>query len=251
MVFLFGQNNYICVVFYGSSHHLINMAKKKQGRDTSMEGVEGALSRTEQFIEDNQKWIVRVVTAILAIVAIFIGIKRFYLNPIEEEAHGQMFVAEQYFEADSFNLALYGDGNYSGFLQIIDDYGFTRASNLAKYYAGISFLKTGQYEDAIKYLKKFKSRDKMVAPIATGAIGDAYVELGETDTGLDYYLRAAGLSDNKFTSPMYLMKAGLIYENLGRYKEALEVYEKIRREYPEYSRNNNIEKYITRSRMQS
>ena len=109
------------------------MAKKKQATDTGMEGVEGALTKTEQFIEDNQKWIVRVVTGILAIVAIFIGVKRLYLGPLEEEAHGQMFVAEQYFEVDSFNLALYGDGNYSGFLQIIDDYGITKASNLASY----------------------------------------------------------------------------------------------------------------------
>ncbi len=244
------QNNYICVVFHRTHYHLIKMAKK-QDADSGMEGVEGALTRTEQFIEDKQKWIVRVVTGVLAIVAIFIGLKRFYINPMEEEANGQMFVAEKYFEVDSFNLALHGDGNYSGFLQIIDDYGITKASNLAKYYAGISYLKTGQYEDAIEYLKKFKSNDKMVAPIATGAIGDAYVELGDTRQGLNHYLKAADLSDNKFTTPMYLMKAGVVYESLGEYTKALGLYEQIRRDYPEYSRSNNIEKYITRSRMQS
>ncbi len=227
------------------------MAKKKHGTESGFDGVEGALTKTEQFIEDNQKWIVRVVTAVLAIVAIFIGVKRFYINPLEEEAHGQMFVAEQYFEIDSFNLALYGDGNYSGFLQIIDDYGITKASNLANYYAGISFLKTGQFEDAIEYLKKFKSKDKMVAPIAKGAIGDAYIELGDTKVGLDYYLEAADLSDNKFTTPMFLMKAGLVYEDLGQPKKALELYHRIRKDYPEYSRSNNIEKYITRSLMES
>jgi tetratricopeptide (TPR) repeat protein len=227
------------------------MVKKKQAPAPGIEGVEGALTRTEQFIEDNQKWIVRVVTGVLAVVAIIIGVKRFYLNPLEEEAHSQMFVAEQYFEVDSFNLALYGDGNYSGFLQIIDDYGITKASNLANYYAGISFLKSGEYEDAIEYLKKFKSKDKMVAPISTGAIGDAYIELGDAETGLDYYLKAAEISDNNFTTPMYLMKAGLVYEELGEFGEALELYEQIKRDYPEYSRSNNIEKYITRSRLQS
>ncbi len=226
------------------------MAKKKQG-SAGIEGVESALTRTEQFIEDNQKWIIRIVTAILAVVVIYIAFKRFYLNPLEEEAHGQMFVAEQYFEIDSFNLALYGDGNYSGFLQIIDDYGITKAANLSNYYAGISFMKLGQFEDAIEYLQKFKSKDKMVAPIATGAIGDAYVELGETRKGLDHYLKAAALSDNNFTSPMYLMKAGLVYENLGDNKKALDIYEQIRKDYPEYSRRNNIEKYITRSRISS
>jgi tetratricopeptide (TPR) repeat protein len=227
------------------------MTKKKQITDSGLEGVEGALTKTEQFIEDNQQWIVRVVTGVLLLVAVFIGIKRFYLNPLEEEAHGQMFVAEQYFEVDSFNLALYGDGNYSGFLQIIDDYGITKASNLAKYYAGISFLRTEQYEDAIDYLKKFKSKDKMVAPVATGAIGDAYVQLGEIEVGLDYYLKAADLSENNFTTPTYLMKAGLVQEELGEYKKALELYEEIRKDYPEYSRSNNIEKYITRSKLQS
>ncbi len=227
------------------------MAKKKQVSDAGLEGVEGALTKTEQFIEDNQKWIVRIITGIMALVIIFIGAKRFYLNPLEEEAHGQMFVAEQYFEVDSFNLALYGDGNYSGFLQIIDDYGITKAGNLSKYYAGISFLKLGDFEDAIDHLQKFKSKDKMVAPIATGAIGDAFVELGETEKGLNHYLKAASLSDNNFTSPMFLMKAGQIYENLGNNKKALDIYEQIRKDYPDYSRRNNIEKYITRSRISS
>ena len=227
------------------------MAKKKQVSDAGMEGVEGALTRTEQFIEDNQKWIIRIVTAVLAIVILFIGAKRFYLNPLEQEAHGQMFVAEQYFEIDSFNLALYGDGNYSGFLQIIDDYGITKAANLSQYYAGISFLKLGQFEDAIEYLQKFKSKDKMVAPIATGAIGDAYVELGEIEKGLDHYLKAASLSENNFTTPMFLMKAGQVYENLGDQRKALEVYEQIRKDFPDFSRRNNIEKYITRTRISS
>lgn len=227
------------------------MAKKKQGGEGGIESVESALTRTEQFIEDNQKIIIRIVTGVLLLVVIFIGSKRFYFLPLQEEANGQMFVAEQYFETDSFTLALYGDGNYSGFLQIIDDYGITKAANLSRYYAGISFLRLGQYDDAIDYLKKFKSQDKMVAPIASGAIGDAYVELGELKEGLNYYLKAASQSENNFTTPMFLMKAGLLYENLEEQARALELYEQIRREYPDYSRRNNIEKYITRSRMSS
>ena len=227
------------------------MAKKKQGSEGGIESVESALTKTEQFIEDNQKMIIRVVTGLLAVVVIFIGTKRFYLAPLQEEANGQMFVAEQYFETDSFSLALYGDGNYSGFLQIIDDYGITSSANLARYYAGISFLRLGQYEDAIEYLKKFKSNDKMVAPIATGAIGDAYLELGEQEEGLNYYLKASTQAENGFTTPMFLMKAGLLYETMEDHEKALELYEQIRRDYPDYARRNNIEKYITRCRMSS
>ncbi len=221
------------------------MSKKKQGGDIP-EGIESALSKTERYIEDNQKIILRVVFVIVAIIAVYVGMKRFYLIPRQAEAQSQMFVAEQYFEIDSFNLALYGDGNYSGFIEITEDYGWTKAGNLSKYYAGISYLQLGQFEDAIEYLEDFKASDKMIAPIAKGAIGDAYIELNDLETGLDYYLKAANLSDNNFTAPLYLMKASLIYENLEEFAQAEELYLRIQKDYPEYARNNNIEKYIER-----
>jgi len=221
------------------------MARKKHGSDLG-EGVESALSRTEQFFEENQKIIIRVAVVALAIAAIYLGYKRFYMIPRENEARSQMFVAEQYFETDSFNLALYGDGNYSGFLEIIDDYSVTKAANLARYYAGISFLRLGQYEDALEYLEKFKANDKMVSPIATGAIGDAHVELGELEKGLELYLKAVKMSENNFTSPIYLMKAAQVYEQLQEYDKAIEIYRQISKDFPDYSRENNIEKYIAR-----
>jgi tetratricopeptide (TPR) repeat protein len=219
------------------------MTKKKQGPDLG-EGVESALSRTERFIEDNQKSIIRVVTVLLALTAIFLGLKRFYLLPRENEARSQMFVAEQYFETDSFNLALYGDGNYSGFIEIIQDYGLTKAANLSQYYAGISYLRLGEYEDALSYLRKFRCRDKMVAPIAEGAKGDACVELGEMEKGLDYYLKAAGKSKNNFTTPIYLVKAAQVYEHLQDYNKALDIFNRIKSDFPDYARNNNVDKYI-------
>lgn len=221
------------------------MAKKKQGPDIG-EGVESALSRTERFIEENQKSIIRVVTVLLALTAILLAMKRFYLIPRENEARSQMFVAEQYFETDSFNLALYGDGNYSGFIEIIEDYGLTKAANLSQYYAGISYLRLGEYEDALDYLRKFKASDKMVAPIAEGAKGDACVELGEMEKGLDYYMKAAAKSNNNFTTPVYLVKAAQVNEHLQEFKKALELYQQVKKDFPDYARNNNIDKYIAR-----
>jgi tetratricopeptide (TPR) repeat protein len=221
------------------------MSKKKQGPVIG-EGVESALSRTERFIEENQKSIIRVVTVLLALTAILLAMKRFYLIPRESEARSQMFVAEQYFESDSFNLALYGDGNYSGFIEIIQDYGLTKAANLSQYYAGISYLRLGEYEDALDYLKKFRVRDKMVAPIAEGAKGDACVELGEMEKGLGYYLKAAKKSKNNFTTPIYMVKAAQVYEHLQEYGKALELYQQIKTDFPDYARNNNIDKYIAR-----
>lgn len=223
--------------------------KKKAATEQNIVVVEEALSKTEQFIEDNQKILLIIVGAVLAVVAIYMGYNKFYLAPLEEDAQEQMFVAEQYFEKDSLNLALNGDGMYLGFLDIADEYGSTKSGDLANYYAGISYLKLGQFEDAIDYLEDFNSDDKMVGPIATGGIGDAYWELGDVEQAISYFLKAAEQGDNEFITPLYLLKAGRVYESLDDYGKALELYERIESEYPKSYEGRKIEKFITRAKI--
>ena len=135
-----------------------------------------------------------------------------------------MFIAEMYFEKDSFNLALNGDGQYLGFLDIIDEYSLTNAANLAYYYAGLCYLHTSQYEEAINYLSNFSSDDIILSTLALGCIGDAYIELDNKDDALRYFEKAAHNSKNEFTSPRYLMKQANILELNNEYNEALEIY---------------------------
>jgi len=225
------------------------MSQKDINQD-KMEGVEVALTKTEQFIEDNQKTLSIAIGIIVVIVAAFLGFKRFYVAPLEKEAQASMFVAEQYFQRDSFNLALNGDGNNWGFIDIISDYKFTKSANLAKYYAGISNLYLGDYEEAISYLKKFKSDDLMVGTIAIGAIGDAYSELNELDKAASYYEKAAANNKNEFTTPVYLNKAGLIYEELGKYNKVVEMFEKIKTDYPNSQEGKSADKFIARAKIE-
>lgn len=222
--------------------------KKSQAHDR-IEGVESALSRTERYIEDNQKLLTIIILAIAVVVIAFIGYKRFILLPAEKEAQTQMFMAERYFELDSFNLALYGDGNNLGMLDIIDDYGITKSAELAHYYAGISYLHLGEFEQAIEQLEKFNSNDKMINLIATGAIGDAYLELGKPSKAITYYEKAATTENNVFVNPIYLMKAGMVYESQEEFQKALETYRKIKDNYPDSQEAREIEKYITKVRL--
>jgi len=227
------------------------MAKKKVDvAEKRIEGVEHALSRTERYIEENQKSLTIIVLAITVIVVGFTLYKRYVVGPKEVEAQSQMYIAEQYFEADSFNLALYGDGNNMGFIEIIDEYGITKSANLSNYYAGVSFLHLGEFEDAIDYLKDFDSKDEMVSSVATGAIGDAFLELGKEKDALSMYLKAAKQQKNDFTSPIYYMKAGQLYEYRNEYKKALGVYEIIKKDFPESSEAQDIDKFIANAKMQ-
>ncbi|MGC9375851.1 MAG: tetratricopeptide repeat protein [Bacteroidales bacterium] len=220
------------------------MSKKKVSEQDQFESVENALSRTEHYIEQNQKSLTIIVLAIIVIIGGYLGYQRFVVSPKEKEAQSQMWMAEQYFARDSFNLALHGDGNYLGFLDIVEEYSITKSANLANYYIGISYLHLGQYNQAIEYLKAFESDDEMVAPIAYGAIGDAYMELNEPDEALKFYEKAVTKSDNEFTTPIYLMKVGFVYEQNQDYEKALEAYQTIKNNFPESAEGRQIDKYI-------
>lgn len=223
------------------------MAKEnQQAVDKGMQNIESALSKTEHYIEENRNTVIYIVLGIVALVAIYFAFKRFYIAPKEKEAESSIFMAQRYFEQDSFRLALDGDGANVGLLEIINNYGITKTANLACYQAGISFLRLGEYEEAIKYLKKFSGKDKMVSTIAVGAIGDAQMELGQDKDAASYYVKAAGMNENNFTSPIFLLKAGQAYEKAGEADKALKIYQQIKKDYPNSSEGSQVDKYITR-----
>jgi len=225
------------------------MAKdKKNTQVDNLTEVESALTRTEQFLESNSKLIGIVIGAIVVVAVGYLGLNKFYLEPRSKEAQEQMFKAQNYFEKDSFNLALNGDGNNPGFLDIIDDFGSTDAGNLSRYYAGVSYLNMGQYDNAITYLKKFSTKDLLLGPISVGAQGDAQLELGKTDKALELYTEAYKMNDNELTSPIYMLKAGELLESSSKQDEALKIYETIKQKFPESTEGRSIDKYIARAK---
>jgi TolA-binding protein len=145
---------------------------------------------------------------------------------------------------DSLNLALNGDGVHYGMIDVIDNYGGTKAANLAHYYVGIIYLKKGQYEDAAYYLKKFRSNDIILTPMVKSAIGDCYAELGDMAEALSYYEKAVSSHKNDMVTPAVLMKAAALCELQNDYQKALKFYTRVRNEYVQSTEARDIDKYI-------
>ncbi|OFY41261.1 MAG: hypothetical protein A2X18_12180 [Bacteroidetes bacterium GWF2_40_14] len=208
------------------------------------ESVGEALNQTEHFIEKYKKPLIYSVVAIIAITAIGFAYQHLYRKPQINEAQAQTFVAEQYFRADSFALALNGDGNALGFKQIIDEYG-SNAGEAIYLYAGISELQLGNFKEAIDYLKKYDGEDLILQARALCNIGDAYAGLQENKEAVNYYMKAAKHVDNQFAAA-YLLKAGIMYEELGDKESAIKAYEEIKVKYPQSVEGYEIDKYISR-----
>ena len=200
---------------------------------------EGA-SRTEAWVEKNQKYILGIIGIVAICVLGYLAFQEFIQKPKEVEATNEMFQAQTYFEQaltatakDSlFNLALNGGEGKYGFLDIIDKFGGTKAGNLSKYYAGMSYLNTNNYKEAINYLDDFKSDDAVIGPLAKGGIGDAFVQLGQEDKAMGYYETAATMNENDFTTPRFLLKAGSAAMNTGKKDKAIKHFTKIIEMYP-------------------
>ncbi len=226
------------------------MAKKKttKPRKDLVDNIEEDLTKFEVFFQKYQNYILWGLVAIIAVVALVWGYQKYIKQPREKEALTQMYVAEKYFAIDSFSVALNGVDQYPGFLQIIEDYKGTKAANLANYYAGVCYANLGQWQDAIDYLKKFKTGDLYLNSTKYGLIGDAYVEMGMLDKAVDAYKKSVDDYENHLTTPVYMKKLGLVYEKLGNYKKAKEIYEELYRRYPASNEGRTIEKYIERAK---
>lgn len=207
-----------------------------------------SLKTIENFYNKNKKAIYIGLGAIVVIIGGFFYYQTQIKAPREKTAYNEMFKAEYYFGKDSFQLALNGrPGAFMGFEEIISEYGSTKAGNLARYYAGICHLQLGHYDEAITHLKKFSSDDIILGSIALGCIGDAYREQNDSENAVKYYEKAARRNTNSFTTPIYLKKAALTYEeDLQDYDKALATYIKIEKEYGNTNEGRDVAKYIAR-----
>jgi tetratricopeptide (TPR) repeat protein len=196
------------------------------------------------YYNEKQKVINGVVTGILVVVIIILAYAMYYLPSQQKKAELAIWKAERYFAMDSLGLTLNGDGSFDGVLAIIDDYGRTKTGNRARYIAGICYLRLGEYDNAIEYLKKFKSNDMLASVQALGSIGDAYMEKGDWDNAVKYYKKAVSKNSNDLITPEYLLRLGWLSEMQGKWADAVSYYERLQKEHPRSYQAMEIEKRI-------
>lgn len=216
------------------------------------------IDRARGFWAKFSKPIIYVGGAIILLAGSWLIYKYFFKLPQEEKANEVVFITQKYFsdfanatvDSTKIRLAqkcLNGDGGNTGALKIISKYSGTPAANLCKYYAGSCYLHLKQFDKSIKYLKEFDTDATQIKSRAYGMIGDAYSELKKKDDALDYYKKAADVNEkDEYTSSEFLFRAGLYAESIGKTKEAIDLYKKIKNDYPLSDRAADIDRYLAR-----
>ena len=217
------------------------MENKIEDKNTEMGNV---ITRSEEFIQKNQKTLIIAVVAVLVVILAIFGLHRWYFQPRENRAASEMFAAEQWFAQGDFQKALDGDDVFRGFLSVADSYSGTKAGNLARYYAGICNLRLGNFDEAARWLKKYNGKDTFTRPLAKIALGDAEMEMGNIKEAVDNYNKAANMEQNFVTTPTALFKAGMGYMMLGDNAKALDCFKQVKQNYTESTEWVDIDKYI-------
>lgn len=232
-----------------------NVDAKDSATAKAFDTLDETASRTEEFVAKNQKYILGVLGAIAIITLGYLLFQRFVAEPKQQEATDDLFVSQQNFQLaldaanpkaqDSlFNLVLKGSEGKQGSIGIADQYSGTDAGNLANYYAGIASFNLKKYDDAIKFLEKYSSKDAFMSAIAIGAIGDSYSEKNDANKALEYYIKASQAGTNDFTTPRYLLKAGQTALTLGKKSDALKYFTEIKEKYDTTPEGQQIDAMI-------
>ena len=219
------------------------------------ESLDTGASKTENLVSKYQGLILSGVIIITTSVFAYLAYNKFILEPKKEDAITELNQAQYYFNLainsdepeDLFNNAIKGGGGKFGFIDIINNYENTPSSNLAVFSIGMSYFNLKEYDKVIEYLKDFESDDVLLSSIAKGVLGDAYLQIGDQNNALISYEKAFTSSENNFTTPKYLYKAGLLSIKLGQKKVATNYFKKIRNDFPNSKEAEFIEIQIAKT----
>ena len=202
------------------------------------EMLASAQTQGENFFEKNSKMVVVAIVVIFALAAAIFGYKKVIVEPRMTKAQEMLFEAQYQFESQNadFALALNGNENTPGFAQVVEQYGNTPAGNLARMYAAACSLRLGEFDQAQSYINSFKNvkgvPGEIINAMAAGIKGDIAVEKGDNAGAAKLFEQAAKVSENDFTTPMYLRKAALAYAAMGNDAKATELMKVINEQYP-------------------
>lgn len=216
----------------------------KSNKEESLENLTG----TESFIEKYKKPIIFGAVGIVVVIVGIIGYQKLVVEPAEIESQDAYWNAFYDFQSeDTSNAVLVGTDQYMGMEEVASNYGGTSGGMIASYVCGVTAMENADFEGAITYFDDCDFEDIMVGSLVIGLKGDCQVELNNYEDAASLFEEAANREENEFTTPLFLKKAGIVYEELGQNEKAAELYQRIYDDYPTSREGTDIQKYLVRA----
>ncbi len=224
------------------------MAKTNHSNNTQGKEVVEDLTATENFLDRNKKTLIGIVAGVVVVILGYVGYQKFVAEPNDIASHEELWKAYYDFENDSLTLAAQGTDNYQGLEALASEYDGTSGGDIANYAMGIISMENGEFDVALDYFSSCRFDDVMVGSLCLGLQGDCNVELGNYDKAVSFFEKALSREVNDYTTPMFLMKSGIVYEALDQKNKAFQNYTRIKKEFNKSEYASDIDKYIGRTK---
>ncbi|MBO4965176.1 MAG: tetratricopeptide repeat protein [Muribaculaceae bacterium] len=221
------------------------MAENKHNNqeENKIEQLNEHLTNVSERLVNNKKIIFWVVGAVILVAVLLMSYIFMYQNPQNNDSF------------DAYNKVELSAANDTvaamGYKKVADQYGNTKGGNVAALSAGESYYNIGKYQEALTYLQKFSTSDKVLMANVQILIGDCYVNLKKYPEALESFDKGISTADgNDQIVPRAQLKKAVVFDHLKKYAEALQCYETIKSEFPNFMPGSgmSLDGYIAREK---
>jgi len=199
-----------------------------------------------QFKTNKKLRLITMIVGGAAVIALgYFVYLQFVWYPTNDESKEKYYHGLNLAAADSTDAAL------AELKPVKEKYDGYIGGEVAQFAYARQLMNKGEFKKAIEDLEGVEVEDSYVSVMSIGLRGDCNSELKKYDAAYTLYMEAAEKSDNDLTTPMYLQKAGLCAEQLKNFDKATDCYQRIVDDYSEFSRTNQVERYLARAKNQT
>ena len=205
--------------------------------DISFETIKEKFQSNKKF-----KIATYAIGTILILGIVYFTYLQFVYNPANTKSKDAYWKGLNYAVKDSTDLSI------KNLSKVSKKYEGKLGGEVSQFVLGRQLMNKGKFKKAIEKFEGVDLKDSYVSALSIGLIGDCYNELKKYSKAIEYYTKASEKNDgNDFVTPMFLFKAGLCYEELKKFDSASDIYKKLKEEYPDFSNQKSIDKFIARA----
>ncbi len=201
--------------------------------------------KSYKYFDANKSKLIGYGIGILIVAAAVV----FYINnrvADNQTAGVELSQMINYYDNGSYLEAIEGKvgTNIVGLKKIVEKYGGTEKGEIAKIYLANSYNRLGNYDEALKYYEDYDGDIAMYKATALAGEAGIYADKKQYLKAANLYKETASITKNNVLNPDYLMQAGINYLAVNLIKEAKQVFQKIREDYPSSPEARNLTQYL-------
>jgi tetratricopeptide (TPR) repeat protein len=225
---------------------MLRPKKKISKKELKEDALISSYVKVTGWYETNKKM---VGMGVLALVVVVIGAYAYMNNrrANDEKASAELGKVYTYYDQGQFQLAIDGvpERNIAGLKSIVDNYGSSASGEMARFYLANCWFQLRKFDEALAAYGSFSPDGHLFTVARLAGIAACYEAKGDYEEAASKFEKAATVYTNDVNAAENFGHAAANYARAGNKERALELYKKIKKEFPKSTLARDVDRYIT------